>query len=218
MSGLNTMLPVKKQILNILEEQSFHELSSISASPHKVVSILTALSYDKKKYLAWRSIEAVGIFSKDIAEKDPETVRNIVGRLLWMLRDESGGIAWSAPEMLGEIVRNNRILCADIAPIIVSLHYEIMLTAGIFRATGRIGSLNNETTGYAIPIILSHLNSEDMRVRGNAAYALGELGAVGAKFRLERMKDDDSLMDFYENGELGIVTVGEIASAAIKKF
>ncbi len=212
------MLPVKKQIISILEEQSFHELSSLSASHHKVVTILISLSYDKKKTLAWRAIEAVGVLSKDIAEIDAEKVRNIVGRLLWMLRDESGGIGWSAPEMLGEIVRNNPELCADIAPIIVSFHEEIMLAAGAFRATGRIGNLNNETTGYAIPLLLHNLNSEDANVRGNAVYALGELGAVGAKFRLESMRDDNGRLDFYDNGELQSVTVSEIASAALTKM
>lgn len=212
------MLPVKKHIIRILEEESFHELSSLSASDHKIVSILISLSYDKKKYPAWRAIEAVGVLSKDIAKRDPEVVRNIVGRLLWMIRDESGGIGWSAPEMLGEIVRNNPVLCADIAPIIVSFHEEKMLTAGVFRAIGRIGNLNNETTGYAIPIILSYLNSEDVNVRGNAAYALGELGAIGAEFKLKNMKSDNNILDFYENGELQSVTVGEIASAVVAKW
>ena len=81
--------------------------------------------------MSWRAIEAVGLASKEIARTRPELVRNTVGRLLWMIRDESGGIGWSSPEMLGEIVRNNPEQFADIAPIIVSFLDEDMLSAGV---------------------------------------------------------------------------------------
>ncbi len=212
------MLPLKKQIIHLLETRAFDQLHSLPATSHKIVNILVTLSYDKKKERAWRAIEAVGVLSKDIAQSDPDTVRNIVGRLLWMLRDESGGIGWSAPEMLGEIVKNNPHLCADIAPIIVSFHEEKMLTAGTFWATGRIGRINEETAGYAIPILVSSLNSEDMNVRGNAAYALGELGALGAEIKLKTLMSDSAELDFYSNSTLNKMTVGELASEALRKL
>ena len=212
------MLPLKKEIIDVLEKQSFHDLIHLSSSHHKIVNSLISLSYDKKKLLSWRAIEAVGIISKDISETDPDTVRNIAGRLLWMLRDESGGIGWSAPEMLAEIIRNNPVLCADIAPIIVSFHTEVMLTAATLRATGRIGPINNETVGYAIPIILPYLKSADSTVRGNAVYALGELGAVGARILLVRLKNDQARFDFYDCGELREITVAEMVSFALARM
>jgi hypothetical protein len=209
------VLPVKKRITELLESQSFHELSDINTSHHKLVNVLISLSYNKDTDLSWRAIEATGIVSKKIAESDTETVRNIVGRLLWMLRDESGGIGWSAPEMLGEIVRNNPELCADIAPIILSFHYEHMLTAGSLRATGRIGKIDDEMIAYAIPIVLSYLNSDDNNIRGHAVYALGELGANGMKDRLESLTGDNGKLLFYEEGFLKEVSVGELASRAL---
>lgn len=212
------MIPVKRHIIDLLEKQAFHDLTSLNASYHKVFNILISLSYDKKKQLSWRAIEAVGIVAKEIAESDPETVRNITGRLLWMLRDESGGIGWSAPEMLGEIVRNNPVLCADLAPIVLSFHYEKMLTAATLRASGRIGGINDYTVSYAIPVILPYLNSSDNAIRGHAVYALGELGAVGAGPRLAGLKSDNGKFDFYDNGELKEVTVGEIASIALSRL
>ena len=212
------MLPVKKRIIDVLEKQSYHELIHLAPSHHKIVSNLVSLSYDKKNVLSWRAIEAVGVISKDISETDPDTVRNIAGRLLWMIRDESGGIGWSAPEMLGEIVRNNPVLCEDIAPIIVSFHTEAMLTAATLRAAGRIGPINNETVGYAIPILLSYLKSADNTVRGNAVYALGELGAVGARVLLARLKNDQAGFDFYDCGELKEITVAEMVSIALARM
>lgn len=212
------MLPVKKKITELLEKQSYQELSDINSSHYKLVNVLISLSYNKDTDLSWRAIEAIGVVSKQISESDPETVRNIVGRLLWMLRDESGGIGWSAPEMLGEIVKHNPELCADIAPIILSFHYEHMLTAGTLRATGRIGKINEEMIDYAIPIILPYLKSADNSTRGYAVYALGELGAIGAKSRLEGLTDDNGKLLFYEEGSLKEVSVGELASRALTRL
>ncbi len=212
------MLPIKKNIIELLEKRSYQELSDLNASHFKKVNVLISLSYNKETELSWRAIEAIGILTKQIAGDDPETVRNIVGRLLWMLRDESGGIGWSAPEMLGEIVKNNPELCADIAPIILSFHYENMLTAGALRATGRIGKINDEMISYAIPIILPYLNSETDSIRGYAVYALGELGAIGAKFRLEGISSDKGKVLFYDDGCLKEVSVGEMVSRALTRL
>jgi hypothetical protein len=163
-------------------------------------------------------MEAIGIATKEIAKKDSETVRNIVGRLLWMIRDESGGIGWSVPEILGEIVLNNPKLCSDIAPVIVSFHEELMLTSGVLRAIGRVGPINNETVGYAIPNILPYLKSENSTVRGNAAFALGELGAIGAVVSLKSLLDDKGNVLFYKDRELQETTVGDLARKAVEKL
>ena len=212
------MHPQKKEVISLLEQKKYEEILKVSASVHKIINILISLSYDKKQYIAWRAIEAIGLVSKELAESDAETVRNIVGRLLWMIRDESGGIGWSVPETLGEIVRHNPQLCADIAPIIASFHEEKMLTAGVLWALGRIGRINNETVGYAIPIVLPYLQSADPTLRGYAALALGRLGAIGAVSKLKQLSSDNNAVTFYEDGELRQKTVGGFAEEALGKL
>ncbi len=212
------MQPLKKQVISLLEQKKYEEIMDGSGSVHKIINILISLSYDKNKYISWRAIEAIGLISKEISKSDTETVRNIVGRLLWMIRDESGGIGWSVPETLGEIVRNNPQLCADIAPIIASFHDEKMLTAGVLWALGRIGKINNEIVAYAIPIILPYLQSDDHTLRGYAAFALGSIGAIGAVSRLEQLMSDNNLVTYYENGKLLQKSVGGFAEEALEKL
>jgi HEAT repeat protein len=209
------VLPLKNKIINLLESQNYRELASAAPSPYKIINTLISLSYDKKKLSAWRAIEAIGILTKVLADTDPESVRRIVGRLLWMIRDESGGIGWSSPEILGEIVRNNPDLCSDIAPIIVSFHEELMLTAGVMRAAGRIGKINNEMINYATPVILACLDSADNAIRGNAAYAAGEIAGKEAELKIEVLKYDSNIIDFYEDSILKKKTIGDIASEAL---
>ena len=208
----------KKEVTGLLSEKRFDELTGRTSGNRKLIGNLISLSYDKADVISWRAIEAIGLITGKIAPSDPDFVRNTVGRVLWMIRDESGGIGWSAPETLGEIVRNNPELCADIAPIIASFHEEIMLRKGVMRALGRIGKLNIDFTDYAIPIVTHYLDSPDSTLRGYAAWACGRLGAVLTADRLEKLKGDKSIIPFYKERELKEVTVGEIAGHALDAF
>jgi hypothetical protein len=209
---------LKKEIKTLLAKKDFAGLQKLYSLNKKVITTLISLSYDKSSNIAWRSIEAIGILSGHIAKSDSEIVRNMVGRLLWMIRDESGGIGWSVPEILGEIVRNNPELCADIAPIIASFHEEKMLTPGVLWALSRMGKLNPDTVDYAIPIIRSYIADNAIKNRCYAAKALGELGTVDDLKNLENLRTDNNNIDTYENGELVKKTVGEIAEEAIAKI
>ena len=212
------MLPLKKNILSLLESKDLQEISKLKASPFKIINNLISLSYDKKKSTSWRAIETVGLFTGEMGKEDSEFVRNIVGRLLWMIRDESGGIGWSVPEMLGEIVKNNPVLCADIAPVIVSFYEELMLATGVLWAAGSMGELNKETVESSVPLIRPFLISSDAIQRGYAARALGVLGASDSKTDIEELVNDDSLIPVYHNGDLQERTVGDIATEALSKL
>jgi len=208
----------KNEIIKLLRDKRYRELSKLPHGMRKTLSLLLSLSYDKKDVISWRAMEAIGILTREIAKKDPGNVRNIVGRLLWMIRDESGGIGWSIPEILGEIVSNNPELCADIAPIIVSFHEEKMLNSGVLWAIGRIGKINAEFIDYATPIVISCLESPEMILRGYAAFASGQLLAAIAVNNLEKLKTDTGIVPFYEEGELKEKSIGDIASEAFKKL
>ncbi|MBI4837719.1 MAG: HEAT repeat domain-containing protein [Nitrospirae bacterium] len=176
------------------------------------------MTYDKHSIISWRAIEAVGLITGRLSMTNPEIVRNLIGRLLWMIRDESGGIGWSSPEMLGEIVRNSPGLFPDIAPVIVSFHDEKMLTAGVLRAIGRIGKINSEFAEYANPIAGKYLCDPDPVIRGYAAWALGETGTSESVNALKKLQNDGSVITIYAESELKKITVGRIAKEAIEKI
>jgi hypothetical protein len=209
---------IKEHILTLLEQKEYEGLVRLEASKKRILTCLISLSYDKKTRISWRAIEAIGILTGELAGTDGETVRHTAERLLWMIRDESGGIGWSSPEILGEIVRNSPRLCADIAPLIISFHEEPPLRAGVIRAAGRIGKRSIEMAEYAIPIITLYLQNTDSAVRGYAAWTLGELGATDSIKKIEELSNDGDFISFYEDGELKNKCIGEIASEAVKKL
>lgn len=209
---------MKKDIKTLLREKQYDRLVRLTAEGGVSLSDLISLTYDKKNVICWRAIDAIGLITKELSKRNPEIVRNTVGRLLWMIRDESGGIGWSSPEILGEIVRNNPELFSDLAPIIVSFHDEGMLSAGVLWSIGRMDRRVKGLVEYATPVIIPYLDSPDKMLRGSAAMALGEIGAFETIGELERLKDDNSHIIIYLDGELNEKTVGEISRKAIKKL
>lgn len=206
---------MKSEIVKLLTDKKYDALMKLPLSNGRLLSVLISLTYDRKSIISYRAIEAFGIVSKEIAKTKPEIVRNAAGRLLWMIRDESGGIGWSSPELLGEIVRNNPELFSDIAPVIMSFLDEEMLASGVLIAAGRIGEIKAELIAHAIPLIISHLQNPEPILRGLAAWALGRMRTAEAKAELEKLKNDDSLIAIYEDGELKEKTVGQIAGEAV---
>ncbi len=212
------MSPLKKRITGLLKQKDFAAVSGLLSPAGKIITALISLSYDKKSVLSWRAIEAIGVVTAGMAKTSPEAVRNIAGRLLWTIRDESGGIGWSAPEILGEIVRNNPELCSDIAPVIVSFHEEEMLTSGVLWAVGRIGGGNAAMVEYAASVIPPYLHSAEHRLRAFAARALGAIRAVDAAGEIEKLRHDRSIIELYEDGELLEKTVGEVTREALVRL
>lgn len=207
----------KKEIRKLLEESRYNELKNLIPDKRKLITLLISLTYDRNDVISWRAMEAIGLITAGVSRENPEFVRNVVNRLLWMIRDESGGIGWSCPEILGEIIKNNPELCEDIATVVASFHDEKMLRPGVMLAIGRIGNIHSYFYDFAAPIVTSYLNDPDPATRAYAAYAGGELDIPGITDALEVLKNDTAPVLFYEGGLLKEKTAGEIAATAIAK-
>jgi hypothetical protein len=202
---------LKKKIAAALESRDHEGLFRMWSAENRVFRTLVSMTYDRESLISWRAIETVGVLTGMKSETDSGLIRNIAGRLLWMIRDESGGIGWSIPDILGEMVRNSPVLLSDIAPIIISFHEEGMLLQGVLRAIGRIGESNRELVSDGIPVLLSCLESSDPYLCGISVWSLGKLGDAGGNDRIIGLCSDTRKLIIYSDGELHETTVGEIA-------
>ena len=208
---------IKDKVRDVLQRRTYHELIELNKKGKSVFRYLVSLSFDKTDVITWRAIEAMGIFCKEIAQNNPEEAMHLVRKLLWYLSEETGGIAWSAPEMLGEIVRLNPKLTAHIAPLVTHLD-EPPFQRGVAWATGRIGELHPDLVSDVIPETIENTKSDDPFVRGFAARALGLVKAKEALSALNNLLDDSTVIHCYINGELVDKTVGELALEAKSQF
>ena len=206
---------LKEKIRDALLAADLEKIARLSRHDKRVFSVLISLAYDKEDVLCWRAIEAMGKAAAVVAGEDPASVRNIVRRLLWSLSDESGGMAWSAPEMLAEIVVNTPRLCADIPPIILSLQEEEIFLKGVLWAMGRVIHSGIDVEGSR-DIAFQSLGHEDPAVRGLALYVLSGDKSTGVTDRIKELAHDKGQFKIYRNHQLIETTVGDAAKEALR--
>jgi hypothetical protein len=205
------MPSLKREIGEALRRADFESIVHLALDNRKVFSALISLSFDKEDLLSWRAVEAMGISAGAVAKRDPAFVRNVVQRLLWSMRDESGAIGWNAPEMLGEIVIRSPELFADIPPVILSFYEEEVFQKGVIWAMGRIAGSGIDPGQETSDIIMQGLDHKDASVRGLAVWTGLQLKDDRIKEKIRTMTGDDERFTIYENHTLASKTLGEMA-------
>lgn len=202
----------RKEILALLEEKKYEEITALAKKNTRgLFRLLISITYDKSAVLCWRAIEVTGIIAGEIAKTSPDVIRNLAQRLLWMMRDESGNNPSSAPEMLGEIVRNSPDSFADIAPIIASFHDELMLRRGVLRAIFRIGEVRPDLICISSEFTGPFLRDEDPLVRAYALLISGAYKLGGTAPAVSALKDDSGVVTLYRDGGFVSLSIGDLA-------
>jgi len=205
----------RELVIRFLREDNFSPLFDMAVNESGILRILISLTYDREDILSWRAMEAVGLIAARRALNDPGAVRGLVQRLLWMMRDESGNNPWSAPDMLGEIVRNCPDEFQDIAPIIVSFHDEEILRAGVLRAVVRIGEIRPDLAEAAAPIVGEYLKHSDPLTRHYALHIAGILGLKDLLPCIEPLVRDETGLKIYEDRNFKTIRLAKTAEETV---
>jgi len=145
----------------------------------------------------WKAIFAFGFTTAEIAEQDLERARIIIRRLMWMLNEESGGMAWGVGEAFAEALYQSEALKREYLQINVSyiwpegnyLEYPPS-QRGILWGIGRLAQKYPEDLVkiHAPEYLLLHLESPDPLV---VFYSLWSLSlfkeSLDLKAHLERI-------------------------------
>jgi hypothetical protein len=152
-------LETKKYILHSLESNDLDAVVSFVQENKKSLSLLIRMAYDKETLVGWRAIKAMGRVAKAIVKTHNEFLRTTVRKLLWSLSDESGGIGWAAPELLGEIVSSDPEGFDDIVPLIAEVYdiEEQTFRPGVVYALARIAEASPEMAAIYQKIIIKSL-------------------------------------------------------------
>jgi hypothetical protein len=112
---------IKQRVRHLLVQEDLAGIERLAVVERRVLSYLTALTYDAETGVADRAVLALGLAAGAVADQDPEFVRGHLRRLFWLLNDESGGIGWRAAEAIGEIIRARPDRFAEFIPNLVWL-------------------------------------------------------------------------------------------------
>jgi len=228
-----TQTEAKRIIQQALESNDLDRVDQLAQQNRKVLSLLIRMAYDKETLAGWRAIKAIGRAAQTLAKTDPECLREIARRLLWSLSDESGGIGWAAPEILGEIVSADPGKFADLIPLIASVYdvEERVFKAGVVYALARIAEIAPEQVEGYQKIIISSLVDRDPLVRIYALQLVKHLwslknmdsiwsGAYKLKVisSIQAMTNDESVVWIYENNNYLDVVVGDESRNVLEKI
>jgi hypothetical protein len=173
----------QERLRSLLLANRLDQIGELAASRRRVLSYLTALTYDPDPMLSDRAVQAIGVAADRIAGGTPEGaeyVRTHLRRQMWLLSDESGGIGWRAPEIMGEIIYHRPKEFAEFIPIVISIldmeaEDVVRFRSGALAALGRLAQvLPLDSLQAAIPLILPCLQDEDARVREAARRCLDQ--------------------------------------------
>ncbi|MDP3183527.1 MAG: hypothetical protein Q8M54_12035 [Desulfobaccales bacterium] len=202
---------LREQITLLLREGDFAGLVDLAGRESGVAAQLLLFLYDPGSLLHWRALEGLG----QVAGSHPQQVQKLIGRLLYLLNEDSGSYGWGAAAALGEIGRHQISLIAEIIPMFHGFLEEDFSRAPMLWGLGRLGEVHPELLQEILPLVPFFLKDADPQVRGLSAWCLGKGRHQQAAAKLETLLADDSPMQIYDQGELHLATVGRVAQAAL---
>jgi hypothetical protein len=218
-----TQLEMKKFIHDSLEMNDLDAVIRLAQKDGKTLSLLIRMAYDKETLVGWRAIKAVGRVAKEFVKTEHEFLRIAIRKLLWSLSDESGGIGWAAPELLGEIVSADPEGFADIIPLIAEVYgiEEQTFRPGVMYALVRIAEVSPELVTDYQKIIIRSLVDKNPLIKIYTLELVGLLWSIAClkkiwsieyKMKVESivnsMKEDRGVAWIYQNNGFIDIEVG----------
>ncbi len=222
-----TQLEMKQAVLDALETNDFEAIERLALQSRKVLSVLVRLAYDKETLVGWRAIVAAGQVASVYIRNNYEFLRETVRKLLWSLTDESGGIGWSAPELLGEIVSSDPKKFSDVVPLIAEVFCieEAVFRPGVLYAFKRIAEIHPEMITPFQKIILGGLSEQDPKTRIYAIELvmmltkhLGRENLDSMRQQVAALTQDEREAWIYEGDGFSGVVVKEFAAEAMRRL
>ncbi len=183
----------------------------------RLINPLLSMLYSPEPIEKWRAVTAIGRLVAGLADKDMESARVIMRRLMWSLNDESGGIGWGAPESMGEIMARHQRLAEEFHAILISYlspdenYLELeALQPGLLWAIGRLARIRPKLMGPTKKFLPPYLASPDTDIRGHAAWAATALDSDILKPVLRSMANDDQVFVLYRDQRLERISIGAI--------
>lgn len=217
---------LKREVIELLGSHDLDRaLDALCQLPaRQVINPLLSLlpSTDPVK---WTAVTAMGAVVAKLADREMESARVVMRRLMWQLNEESGGIGWGCPEAMGEIMARHEGLAGEYAHVLISyarkdgvfLDYE-PLQRGVAWGLGRLGQERPYLLGDAVQHLAAFLEAEDGTLRGLAAWAIGMIGAQEARSRIAPLLGDSAEVEIYLDRKMRIFRVRDLAQQALEKL
>ncbi len=179
---------------------------------NRAFSTIFSLTYDPDELIVWRAIEASGVAAHAKQKSNIEQIRDFIRRLTWLMNDESGGLGWRAPEVIGEILANVPRLIPEYAPLLPHYFDEEPFERGAVYAVGRVGTVAPDVVRKNRSILLKKTRDSDPLIRVHALRALRVGGCAPSEIDARKFASDLTPVTLYqfETGTLKEISLSDV--------
>ncbi|WP_088227995.1 DVU0298 family protein [Desulfosporosinus sp. FKB] len=226
-------MPTKRDVEHTLENRDWEKLISLAKENRNILRQLMARIYVKDGLIFWRAVEALGVVTHALEQDEKNVAVEILRRYFWMLNDESGGTAWNSSEAIGSIITHCPVTCGKFNWMLSGLLEDDSLRDGVLWGLGQMAQNAPHLVEPLDERIKPFLQSEEPSTRGLAAFIymlmkpFQELIPLyresGPKWKVSeemdlQLKHDQSLLEFYQNGEIRTYHISDLWRASVISF
>ncbi|MBM4273725.1 MAG: hypothetical protein FJ134_04570 [Deltaproteobacteria bacterium] len=208
---MSSRVDLREQITALLRTRDFPGLVNLAGRDSKAAPMLLQFLYDPRDLLQWRAIEGLG----HVAAVYPRQVQKLIGRLLWLLNEDSGSFGWGAAAALGEIGRGQISVVKEIIPMFCGYLEEEFSRESMLWGVGRLAEVHPDRLDEVTPMVAELLGHDDPQIRGLAAWCLGKTKYRAAAPALKELLGDERPVRLYEGGDFRDTTVARMARTAL---
>ena len=210
----------KKRVSSLLMERKFDRLVELYEQDRRVRKALRLRLYDADEAVRLAAIETMGMVMGRLWRKgEHEKVIEYVRSQIWTITEESGGIGWSAPQTIAQIIVNIPELMDPHGKVMISRALEeAPLVPNGLRAIGRLGGLAAPTLDLFRQEIARIFESGDRVTLALAAWAMGEAGFMPAVAELEKLGGRREPVKLFVGGTWREEPLGTWAAEAVDKI
>ena len=220
---------LKSALIDVLKEPEWKSNLQTLIDIHraKLTNGLFTAAYNQLPIVKWHAVSGFGLLTNKLWDEEPEKIRILMRRCIWMLTEESGGIPWSVPEIMGEIIAANKDLADSYSDILFSYINEIEdgpdnflehtpLRKGVFWGLMRLTDAFPDKIKSNSEILMQRIRNEnDTEIMALICLIAGHGNITHAKDYIKTLTTDDSVVELYINDKLFEATLGEIAVQAL---
>ena len=207
----------KSEIEECVREFRVDAILGVAGNDRKLVRNLQRLLYSGDDEFRQRAADLLGRAAAVIAEEDPRIIARLLQSLFTSISDTAAS-SWGAFEAIGEIVSRRTDLFAGYIPQLYQFLPDGTRKAQALKALGKIALSRPQLLRSVTFHVISLLNDTDPKVRGYAAWILGNLRAHEVREDLKKLLDQPYEVEIYENGNLGKKSLGQVAQEALEKL
>jgi hypothetical protein len=211
---------VKQYVGELLRKRAFGQLLELCEKNRKYWQEVRFRLYDIDERLRWPAIETVALFMQRWWQAGKEDkVRQYIRTLFWSMTDESGGIGWSSPQAVAEIIVHIPEIIDPYGSMMIAYSIEEPpLVNGGLWGIGRLGERITGAVDFFRDKVLAVFEINDIETLGLASWSMGEIRFKPALPFLEKLLFQEDTARMYLEGDFHEKPLGLWAKEAICKI